>query len=84
MYVVGKTGKGKSKFLQVCLFQDIVAGRGCGVIDPHSDLITDLLSLLASEGCLRDASLRERIIYLDPTRRDYIIPFNVLAVAADP
>lgn len=84
MYVVGKTGKGKSKFLQACLFQDVVAGRGCGVIDPHSDLISDLLSLLASEGHLQDTTLRERIIYLDPTRRDYVIPFNVLAIAADP
>jgi len=36
MYVIGMPGKGKSKFLDRCLYQDIAAGRGCGLIDPHS------------------------------------------------
>ena len=30
-YVVGLTGRGKSKFLQNCLLQDILAGRGCAI-----------------------------------------------------
>jgi len=37
-YVVGLTGRGKSKFLQNCLLQDITAGRGCAIVDPHGDL----------------------------------------------
>ena len=41
-YVVGLTGRGKSKFLQSCLVQDILAGRGCAVIDPHGDLAQDV------------------------------------------
>ena len=45
-YVVGITGKGKSKLLEHILYQDIIAGRGCGVLDPHSDLIEDLLKYL--------------------------------------
>ncbi|MBI3734098.1 MAG: type IV secretory system conjugative DNA transfer family protein, partial [Chloroflexi bacterium] len=39
LYVIGLTGQGKSKFLQHGLFQDITAGRGCGVLDPHTDLV---------------------------------------------
>ena len=35
MYVIGMSGKGKSKLLEYCLCQDIAAGRGCGLIDPH-------------------------------------------------
>ncbi len=37
LYIIGLTGKGKSKLLEHCLAQDIAAGRGCVLIDPHSD-----------------------------------------------
>jgi hypothetical protein len=43
LYVIGVSGKGKSKLLEHCLYQDIAAGRGCGLIDPHSLLADDLL-----------------------------------------
>jgi hypothetical protein len=43
LYVISMSGKGKSKLLQWCLYQDIAAGRGCGLIDPHSLLMDDLL-----------------------------------------
>ena len=76
-YVVGITGKGKSKLLEHILFQDIVNGRGCGVLDPHSDLIEDLLRYLLSNP-LKAQGHWERIIYFDPSRQDYLIPFNVL------
>ena len=46
-YVVGLTGRGKSKFLQNCIVQDVVAGRGCAVIDPHGDLAKDVLRTFA-------------------------------------
>ncbi len=78
MYVVGLTGKGKSKFLEHCIYQDIANGRGCGVIDPHSDLIDDLLNLLFANGVLDNPEILKRIIYVEPSRRDYIVPFNVL------
>ncbi|MBL8163273.1 MAG: type IV secretion system DNA-binding domain-containing protein [Anaerolineae bacterium] len=84
VYVVGKTGKGKSKFLQACLFQDIAAGRGCGVIDPHADLVSDLLALLHTRGVLNDPAQMQRLVYLNPAQRDHIIPFNVLATPGEP
>ena len=78
-YVVGLTGRGKSKFLQNCLVQDITAGRGCAIIDPHGDLAKDVLRSLHSQGYFRDKSAYENILYVAPRRRDYVIPFNVLA-----
>lgn len=77
-YVVGITGKGKSKLLEHILFQDIVSGRGCGVLDPHSDLVGDLLQYLHSHPEKASPHM-ERIIYVDPSRRDHLVPFNVLA-----
>ncbi len=86
-YVVGITGQGKSKLLEHMLFQDITQGRGCGLLDPHSDLASDTLRYLATwhdKSCMDRPYLHhrknlERIIYFDPSRTDFILPFNVLA-----
>ena len=83
MYVIGMSGKGKSKLLEWCLYQDIAAGRGCGLIDPHSLLVDDLLRLLVTRGVFADPDIRHRLIYVDPARTDYIVPFNVLATQAE-
>jgi hypothetical protein len=82
-YVVGITGKGKSKLLEHILFQDIIHGRGCGVLDPHSDLVEDLLQYLHSHPD-KAQSHWDRIIYFDPSRRDYLVPFNVLNTPYSP
>jgi Type IV secretion-system coupling protein DNA-binding domain len=84
MYVLGITGQGKSKLLEYCLFQDIMAGRGCGVLDPHTDLARDLLCYLSGRGFFKELANRKRIIYFDPSRRDYLVPFNVLAAGHSP
>ena len=64
LYVIGMSGKGKSKLLENCLYQDISAGRGCGLIDPHSLLVDDLLRLLITRGVLASPGTRNRLIYL--------------------
>jgi type IV secretory pathway VirB4 component len=38
MYVIGKTGTGKSTLLETLASQDISSGRGMMLIDPHGDL----------------------------------------------
>ena len=43
LYTVGQTGTGKSTFLQELVRQDVEAGRGVGVIDPHGDVIEYVL-----------------------------------------
>jgi len=86
MYVIGTTTKGKSKLLEYCLFQDITQGRGAGLIDPHGDLADDIIRYLLSfrePGYMKRMFFEcrenaDRIVYLDPTRTDYIVPFNPL------
>ena len=41
---IGKTGRGKTTLLENMLVQDIYAGRGIGLIDPHGDLSRSLLN----------------------------------------
>lgn len=64
MYIVGKTGVGKSTLLEILLRQDIVAGRGFALIDPHGDLAERMWEWTPP-------ALRDRITYLnapDPTQ----------------
>jgi hypothetical protein len=77
------SGKGRSKLLEYCLSQEISAGRRCGLIDPHSLLADDLLRLLITRTVLDSSEIRRQLIYVDPSRTDYIIPFNVLATEAE-
>jgi hypothetical protein len=83
MYVIGMSGKGKSKLLEHCLYQDIAAGRGCGLIDPHSLLADDLLRLLITRDALANSDIRKRLVYVDPARTDYVVPFNALATETE-
>jgi len=77
-YVVGLTGRGKSKFLQNCILQDIQNDIGCALVDPHGDLAKDVLQSLIASGYFDHQANFERLIYVSPRRRDYVIPFNVL------
>jgi hypothetical protein len=83
LYVVGRTKVGKSKFLQALLYQLIAQGQGCGLLDPHSDLCDDLLAQLQPL-IQNDPLLRQRIVYFQPGRDDFLIPFNVLRTPGEP
>ena len=69
IYVIGKTGMGKSTLLQTMAKSDIVKGKGCGIIDPHGDVALNLLK------CVSDAR-RKDLIYFDPINNP--IAFNPL------
>lgn len=83
LYVVGRTKKGKSKFLQSLLSQMMLIGQGCGLLDPHSDLCDDLLAQLHPH-LTTNPNLCSRIIYFQPGRDDYLVPFNVLRIPGEP
>lgn len=86
LHLVGQSGQGKSKLMQHLLFQLVTHGWGCGVLDPHSDLAGDLIAQLASyprrrpwlAGIDQGIANRRRVLYLDPSRTDFVVPANVL------
>lgn len=59
MYIIGKSGVGKSEFLKQMMKQDIEAGRGLCAIDPHGDLARDALTLVPKERA-------DDVIYFNP------------------
>ncbi|MBI3386040.1 type IV secretion system DNA-binding domain-containing protein [Candidatus Gottesmanbacteria bacterium] len=71
MYVIGKTGTGKSQLLEELTMQDIKAGRGVAVIDPHGDLIDGILSRIPPERA-------EDVIYFDPSDTERPMGLNML------
>ena len=84
-YIVGRSGKGKSKFIEGFLWQLMTLGQGCGLLDPHADLANNLLKMLAfqpigkdKEPWLKNPDNAGRLIYCEPGRNDFLIPWNVL------
>ncbi|OGJ70276.1 hypothetical protein A3H90_03435 [Candidatus Peribacteria bacterium RIFCSPLOWO2_02_FULL_55_36] len=71
VYVIGKTGMGKSVLLQNMVQSDIQAGRGVAVIDPHGDLIDAILRWVPKRR-IND------VVLFDPSDREYPLSFNVL------
>ncbi len=71
MYIIGKTGTGKSEFLKQSIMQDIKNGEGLAVIDPHGDLIEDILQLMPPERA-------EDVILFDPSDLEQPLGFNML------
>ena len=45
-YMIGKTGTGKSTLIETMIMQDIKAGRGCCLLDPHGDLVEKVMKAI--------------------------------------
>jgi hypothetical protein len=70
-YAIGKTGAGKSTLLSNLIVDDIIKGRGVAVVDPHGDLISDVMEYIPQERI-------DDVVYFAPADRDYPIGFNLL------
>lgn len=70
-YVVGQTGTGKTTLLRTMILNDIAAGRGLAVIDPHGDLYRELLDHIPPERW-------DDVVLLDPTDVEFPVGFNLL------
>ena len=75
MYIIGKTGVGKSEFLKDMILQDIKEGKGVCFIDPH-DTIDMLLPLIPPERA-------EDVILFDPSDTDRPMGLNMLDVQTE-
>lgn len=70
-YIIGKTGVGKSELLKEMIKQDIKAGYGVCVMDPHGDLIDDTLRYIPPERA-------EDVIFFDPADTERPMGLNLL------
>lgn len=75
LYVVGKSGTGKSKLLELLIKDDILSGQGTGVLDPHGDLVDSILKVIPKERA-------QDVILFDPSDMEYPIAFNPLETVA--
>lgn len=69
MYVIGKTGTGKSTLLENMIIDDIRKGQGVAFIDPHGDAINHIMEYIPKER-IND------VIYFNPADKDWPIGFN--------
>jgi hypothetical protein len=71
VYVIGKTGTGKSELLKGMILQDIKEGKGLCFMDPHGDAVEDILKLVPPERA-------EDVIYFNPNDTERPIGMNLL------
>ena len=71
MYIIGKTGTGKSTLMENMIIDDITEGRGMAVVDPHGSLIQHVLEFIP-ENRVQD------VVYFNPADHEHPIGFNLL------
>lgn len=71
MYLIGKTGMGKSTILENMIVDDIRAGHGVAVVDPHGDLAEKIIEFIPSDR-IND------VVYFNPSDINFPIAFNVV------
>ena len=73
MYVLGKSGTGKSVLLSNLIVQNINNGEGVCVVDPHGELVEEILHLIPDHRA-------KDVIYFNPADTDFHVGFNVIAL----
>jgi len=71
LYVVGKSGSGKSKLLELLIHEDLEKGRGVAVLDPHGDLVDCVLRYVPKHRV-------NDVVLFDPSDTENPIAFNPL------
>ncbi|MFA7000153.1 MAG: type IV secretion system DNA-binding domain-containing protein [Candidatus Paceibacterota bacterium] len=71
MYILGKSGTGKSVLLSNLIVQNIQNGEGVCVVDPHGETVEEILHLIP------DHRVKD-VIYFNPADTDFHIGFNVI------
>jgi hypothetical protein len=76
VYIIGGSGTGKSSLLLNLIQQDIEAGHGVAVLDPHGDLADAILGRVP-------ANRIDDVVAIDPSDAEYPVGINVLAAHSE-
>src|SRR3989338_2853952 len=71
VYLLGKTGMGKSVTLENMIIQDMQNGHGVAVVDPHGELVEKVIKFVPPER-IND------VVYINPADLNHPVAFNVL------
>jgi len=71
MYLIGKTGMGKTTLMENMVIQDIQNGHGVAFLDPHGDSVQRILDCVP-------ASRINDVVYFNPADMEYPVAFNIL------
>ena len=74
MYVIGKTGVGKTAFLKNMALQDINNGQGIAIIDPHGEFVEEVLDNIPPHR-IND------VVYFNPADMEHPVSFNIMDVS---
>ena len=73
MYVIGKTGTGKTQFLKNMAMQDINNGQGLAIVDPHGEFVEEILESIPPHR-------KNDVVYFNPADMEYPVSFNIMDV----
>ena len=71
MYIIGKTGMGKTTLMERMIVSDLTSNNGLAVFDPHGDLAVRVLNHLPKRR-------KNDLIYLDPSDQKHALSLNLL------
>lgn len=71
VWIIGRTGCGKTTLLRNLIIQDIREGRGCALIDPHGDLASEILDYIPPRRT-------DDVVYFHPGDLEYPVGINLL------
>ena len=75
LYIIGQTGTGKSTLISNAILQDIEAGRGVGLVDPHGDLAQEIVNHIPPWRT-------DDVVYFDPSDAD-ALSLNLFKATGD-
>ena len=76
MYILGKTGMGKTTLMENMILSDILAGHGVCYVDPHGDTAEKILDFIPSHR-IND------VVYFNPADMEFPLGFNILETVDD-
>ena len=76
VYIIGRTGTGKTEIMKTMAAQDIVNGKGICIVDPHGEFIEDILTIVPKERA-------DDVIIFDPSDMERPFGLNMLDIKSE-